>query len=116
MPEHDYDYERLSARLTNTRTGRVTVPDLIALSRTNDPFYVMPARRRAAEWFVDLWQRYHRPGLYLRGFHYLLVTQAQHPLKPDGQTYENTKSDWLLLNDGGRDARYLGLLSPDEIP
>jgi hypothetical protein len=94
---------------------------MLALAATNDPFNAgMPYRRAWAEWFAGLWQRYHFPaGVHLRRVHYRLVSEAEPPRMPadksntSGQPYANTETCWHKLNMASRDARHLGLISPD---
>jgi hypothetical protein len=90
------------------------VPDLLALSRNNDPFYAgSPAQRAKAEWFVatladlGLSTRFH-----LRRVHYKLVSQ-HNPRRHDGTPYENTENCWDYLGAGSKAARYLGLVPAD---
>jgi hypothetical protein len=93
---------------------RRSIPELLALSRNNDPFFAgSPAQRAKAEWFVatlaelGLTTRFH-----LRRVHYKLVSQHD-PKRHDGKPYENTEACWAYLGDGSKVARYLGLVPPD---
>jgi hypothetical protein len=94
---------------------------MLALAATNDPFNAgMPYRRAWAEWFAGLWQHYHFPaGVHLRRVHYRLVSEAEPPRMPadtsrtSGLAYANTEVCWHKLNMASRDARHLGLVSPD---
>jgi hypothetical protein len=85
---------------------------LMALQPGNDPFNAgRPARRRLAEWFAELWERFgFGPGTHLRRVHYRLVSQANQILWPDGEPYENTDDCWTKMGRASRDARYLGLV------
>src|SRR5262249_32005298 len=70
-----------------------------------------PARRGQAEWFVEVYDRLDiRPGSHLRRIHYVIISQREPILKPDGEPYQNTLEDFGMLGNGGRDARDLGLL------
>jgi hypothetical protein len=85
---------------------------LVVLSPNNDPFYVTPARQKAAGWFAKHWHRLHiRPGLHLRGIHYIFISQKK-PLKMwTGLPYKNLYQEcWVKLINASRDARYLGLV------
>jgi len=86
-------YEHLKAL---AKANRVSVKDLLALHRTNDPFYYgSPADRQAAEWFAALWERFgFTTGVHLRRVHYRLVSQTDpaQRLRPDGTVYENTEA------------------------
>lgn len=41
-----------------------------------------------------------------------MISQPEPILKPNGEPYQNTLADFDILLDGGRDARYLGMLPP----
>jgi hypothetical protein len=85
---------------------------------TYDPFTAdTPARKAAAEWFAELWHRYNcRPGSHLRRIHYLLVSQVVgEVLLRNGSPYLNTKDCFQILSLASLDARYLGLISPEDI-
>ena len=66
-----------------------TVPDLLALSRNNDPFYVgSPTHIAQAEWFAALWERFgYTTGVHLRRVHYRLVNQKEPPELYNGMPY-----------------------------
>lgn len=89
----------------------VTIPDLLALARNNDPFFCgSPAQLDKAQWFAELWQRFgYSTGVHLRRVHYRLVSQHS-PTMHDGTPYENTERCWGYLCDAGKFARYLGLV------
>lgn len=97
-----------------SKTTGYTIPDLLVLARQNDPFFAgSEAGRVKAEWFAELWQRFgFTTGVHLRRVHYQLVVRGNIP-KHNGETYENTDSDWSYLNEAGKAARYLGLVSLD---
>jgi hypothetical protein len=77
------DYEGLKAM---AKERGVPVSTLQAQSHDTDPFYAgSPARRARAEWFADLWRRMNAgPGMHIRRFHYLLVSQRNPPPKLAG--------------------------------
>ncbi len=83
----------------------------------NDPFTAdREARKRGAEWFAELWGRLGRAGLHVHGFHYILVSQETPVLMPeDGKPYENTMYCEARLTRHALDARYLELVSADDI-
>jgi hypothetical protein len=84
---------------------------LIALAADNDPFYITPARRAAAEWFAELWERLGAgAGMHVRRFHYLIVSQETPIEMVDGVQYENTTNCWTYLAQASRDARFLRLV------
>ena len=62
------------------------VKDLIVMSQDNDPFYCgSKAQKKHAEWFYSLWKLHgFTYGTHLRRVHYLLVSQEQPVIKPDG--------------------------------
>lgn len=95
------------AQQTGTR-----VPDLLAMSRTNDPFYCgSPADLAKAEWFAALFESHgFGSGVHIRRIHYRLVSQAEPVLMPNGERYENTERCWDFLCTAGKAARTLGLV------
>jgi hypothetical protein len=52
------DYESIKALAAASERPANT---LIAMSYSSDPFYVMPYRQAAAEWFAALWREHCRP-------------------------------------------------------
>jgi hypothetical protein len=105
-------YEEIKA--LSKETG-VPVPQLIALHRDNDPFFVgTPRHREMAEWFAELWARFgYTSGVHLRRVHYRLVHQVENPRRADGLPYRNTESSWGYLCHAGKYARILGLVAPE---
>jgi hypothetical protein len=92
------DIKALAAKL-----GR-PAETLIALSPSNDPFYLPPRRQTAAEWFAtEIWPLLLNieGGVHVRRVHYVLVSlpARDRPKKPDGKAYENTFDDWRRLVD-----------------
>lgn len=90
--------------------------DLIALSKSTDPFYAGVGRRReAAEWFARIWEQMSfGHGIHVRRIHYRISVDAAEPaLKPDGEVYQNTHKDWKYLLSGALAARYLDLVPSD---
>ncbi len=106
----DYDSIKQLAREAGCK-----VTDLIVLSSGNDPFYAgVPFRRERAEWFADLWNRFgFQHGVHLRRIHYVLVSQEEPILWPNGEPYQNTENDWSYLDTASLAARYLGFIPPD---
>jgi hypothetical protein len=86
-----------------------TIPDLIALTSGNDPFYAGKAGRQAsAEWFAEQYERERfAAGVHVRRIHYRLISR-------EGQTdwrskpYQNTDACWQAILGASKDARYLG--------
>ena len=85
---------------------------LIALTSQNDPFVAgTPWRETGAEWFFGIWRRFHlQSGAHIRRIHYVIISQEEPVLMPDGKAYVNTLECFLVLNTASRDARYLGLI------
>ncbi|MBB3148772.1 hypothetical protein FHS21_005220 [Phyllobacterium trifolii] len=88
------------------------VTDLVALSPSNDPFYAGRAdRRQAAEWFMGIWEQFgFRHGAHLRRMHYVLISQPLPIIRPDGQPYTNTLTNWKYFGKASLSARYLKML------
>lgn len=93
------------------------VGDLIAMTGSSDPFYAgVPSRREKALWFAELWERFgFSGGFHLRRVHYVLISQGDSVLKPDGGHYVNTVGDWKLLVSASLAARYLRLVPADAL-
>jgi hypothetical protein len=106
-----FDYNGLKA--LGKQLGR-PVSTLFALSPGNDPFYVTPARKAAAEWFADQWHRLNIPvNWHYRRIHYVLVSQDTPILMLDSVPYENTLECWGSLCEAARDAIGLALVPQD---
>lgn len=85
------------------------VNDLLALDRSNDPFYVgTPTQIKLGEFFADIWGKYCGDGFHLRDCHYAIIDQGI--IKPDGEVYENTEEDWEYLCRAASYARHLKLV------
>src|SRR3954452_1688927 len=83
---HAIDYDRIKVMSAELSRPAHT---LIALAPDNDPFYITPARRAAAEWFAELWERLGAgAGMHVRRFHYLIVSQETPIEMADGVQYE----------------------------
>ena len=93
-----------------------TVKDMLVLSQQNDPFYAgNGAEGDKARWFAELWERFGcGSGVHLRRVHYRIVSEGN-ILKPDGELYENNSRCWEYMQGASRQARYLGLVDPEEI-
>lgn len=105
------DYESIKAM---AKTIKRPITDLLALSQQNDPFYAgVGARRRAAEWFAEIWSEHGGAGSHLRRVHYRLISSSALTYKPNGEAYQNTENDWQLLSSASLSARYLDLVPFD---
>jgi hypothetical protein len=93
-----------------------TVKDMLVLSQQNDPFYAgNGVEGEKARWFAELWERFgYGSGVHLRRVHYRIVSEGA-ILKPDGEPYENNSRCWEYMQSASRQARYLGLVDPEEI-
>ena len=91
------------------------IPDLLAMSCQNDPFYIMPAQEKQAEWFANLWRRFNLPhGVHLRRIHYKLISLPSGEITLiDGRVYQNTETCWQYLGSASKAARCLSLVSAD---
>ncbi len=96
------------------KATRKNVPELLAMSSNNDPFYIMPAQVKQAEWFAALWTQFDLPtGVHLRRIHYRLVSQSSPFCDVNGLPYENTEKCWQAMTDASKSARSLGLVAAD---
>ncbi len=103
-------YEEIKA--LSKATGR-KIPELLAMSATNDPVYIMPSQALQGRWFAELWERFELPdGVHLRRIHYKLVSQPEPLVMPgNGKPYENTDYCWQFLGNASKAARCLNMVS-----
>jgi hypothetical protein len=92
------------------------IENYIALARENDPFYVgSPAQLAGAQWFTNIFNREKfAAGVHLRRIHYRIAVSMQEK-RPNGEIYQNNKTDWSYLVKMAKYARYLGLINVDLI-
>jgi hypothetical protein len=102
-----FDHARLKALAEELGRPMFTLEVL-----RNDPFTAgQPGRKAGAEWFAQLWESLEiKPGAHLHRIHYLIVSQAEPVLMPNGAAYENTRYCEKILERASLDARYLGLI------
>jgi hypothetical protein len=90
-----------------------------ALAPANDPFIAdKPGRREAAEWAAKIWRKLGvKAGAHVRRVFYLMVSEeeAQSFKMLNGKNFLNTKECWDALCLALRDARYLNLISADDM-
>jgi hypothetical protein len=94
----------------------VSIDAFAVLSPGNDP-YTAWRRRREAEWFARLFDRFVAAGAtkHLRGFFYLLVSSADGTLGADGKAFINDYKHWQALQAASKAARWLGLIPFERI-
>src|SRR5580693_5632522 len=81
------------------------ISTLVALSPTNDPFLITPARETYARWAADIWHGLGiQVGFHKRRIHYRVISQDTPISCPDGRPFENTFNHWSTLCHGLRDA------------
>ena len=93
---------------------KVNIPDLLALSQGNDPFYAgSPGNTQQAKWFLEQLNKVglNIPGVHLRRVHYRLVSQDPRPRLWTDQTYENNARSAQALNSASKAARYLKMVN-----
>ena len=102
---------RLRDVLQAARSPGVSMSDLTVLAAQNDPYRLdTPAGHRDAEWFAQQleYALMDRTRLHLRGIHYVIVSQDDVVLKPNGLPYKNTEEDWVWLQSkAAKAARWL---------
>jgi hypothetical protein len=106
MSDLDYNgIRKLSKEL------RRPIKTQIALSANNDPFYLVPRRHKAAQWFGKVWVRLELGyGAHVRRVHYVIISQRKPLLNVYRTVYTNTHSNWRTLVTACRDARLLDLV------
>jgi DNA topoisomerase VI subunit B len=94
----------------------VSIDAFAVLSPANDP-YTAWRRRREAEWFARLFDRFVAAGAakHLRGFFYLLVSSPDRITAPDGKPFINDYKHWQALQSASKAARWLGLVPFERI-
>jgi len=112
------------------RESGLSIPELIVLRSSSDPFLLTKAHIKGAEWFAKIWERGgFKPGTHLRRIHYWCVSQTVYlwdgvgggkPGRPTSHTgkkmrYRNTLDHSTHLSDASSWARYLGLVDPQYI-
>src|SRR5215213_11935009 len=81
---------------------------ILAMARSNDPFYAgQDSQREAAEWFAGLFRRLGFEGrrVHVRFVHYVASGEEENPVTgeehqerlPDGTPYENTGENWEFI-------------------
>ncbi len=105
-----------------SKTLKVNIPDLCALSPKNDPFFAgSPGHWRAAEWFAANFERFGGAGGHIRRMHYRMLEQGiMLPTGTDGrargeQPYVNDSTCWAATADAAKFARHLGLVDPEDL-
>lgn len=122
----------------------IKVDELLALSSTNDPFYVgSKGQVEKAKWIAEIYEKMGSPSeCHIRRMHYWLVSQKPKYDKPRGAEiradlkvqfeskeidaktfnegidktyYMNTENDWGYITLAAKYARYLGLISNSSI-
>ena len=106
----------LAAKI-NAAADEIGLPidDLTVLSRNNDP-YTAWRRRREAEWFAHLFDRFVPPGTkkHLRGVFYRCVS-SDNIVWPNGKPLVNDKKNWFAFLKAAKAARWLGLIPFERI-
>lgn len=109
-PRHYQDIKALASA-----TG-LRIRDLLALARSNDPFYISPAQVQQAKWFAGQWDQFQlQVVVHLRRIHYQLVSQPEPVAMVDGRPYQNTELCWQYLGNASKAARSLGLVAADSL-
>jgi hypothetical protein len=89
--------------------------DLLVLSPKYDPFNETKASRRDAEWFAEQVRRFVPTGhVHLRGLYYRCLSAGEVRL-PDGSRFVGSHLTADLIENAGKHARHLGLVSFDRI-
>ena len=116
---HRFPYQfikNLQQAIRKPNGRKSTVKDMLVLSQQNDPFYAgNGVEGEKARWFAQLWERFgYGSGVHLRRVHYRIVSEGS-ILRADGEPYENNSRCWEYMQSASRQARYLGLVDPEEI-
>jgi hypothetical protein len=116
---HRFPYQfikNLQQAIRKPNGRKSTVKDLLVLAPQNDPFYAgNGVEGDKARWFAELWERFgYGSGAHLRRVHYRIVSEGN-IVKPDGELYENNNGCWQYMQGASRQARYLGLVDPEEV-
>ncbi len=116
MGPRGYDEIKTLAKTTNTN-----IPDVLALTANNDPFFSgSKAHIRAGEWFAEQWERFGGAGGHIRRVHYRMLEQGiMLPTGDDGRArgempYVNDKTSWAALSMASKYARHLEFVDPED--
>ena len=112
----DHQGEGVLAQFFADHCGGNSADDLTVLDRKHDPFRLdIPTLRRDADWFARHFETLiGGNSVHLRHVHY--VFSGANILKPNGERYRNTYSDWRwLLAQPAKAARWLGLVPWERI-
>ncbi len=107
------DFEKIKQ---TAKEKKCRVDELFALARNNDPFYWgTDAQIAAGEWFLGVWNDFGfniKDEVHIREMHYVLISQREPVLMPDGKPYENTDDGWAFISFAAKAARWLGYVDP----
>lgn len=105
----EFDYNSIKE---HAKQDKVSVKDYLALTPSNDPFYVgSKGQLEKARWFAKIYEKMGRPQqCHIRRAHYWLVSQKPKYKKPNGEDYLNTENDWSFLGIASKYSRYAGLI------
>lgn len=94
-----------------SRTRGLPITKCLALSKSNDPFYVgAPAHNRHARWARWIYRLAGCPiPVHVRRLHYWAAAKPDIN-RADGRPYTNSPGDWDLMHHACKYARYLGLI------
>lgn len=84
--------------------------DFLALTQTNDPFWVIPSQIEKAQWFKKIWEKHGMRGVHIRRLHYTFLSTPG-ALDVNGEKYENDDDHWAMIKEGAKYARILGLVN-----
>jgi len=97
-----------------SRKYKCDVRELVALTKKNDPFYILASQVKCAEWLYKLWRKEGCPRTHPRAFYYRTI-EKKYKL-PDGKNFgKNIVNFWTRIQEGFKYARLLGLINDDNI-
>jgi len=107
--------KKLKEQLLKEKGIKVTIPELLAMSNADDPFYAgSETDKKKANWFAGVWQQLKLgPGTHIRRIHYRIVSLANIK-KEDGEVYKATADDYWRLGLAATKAREMELVPAED--
>src|SRR5215204_789239 len=102
---------------TGDGRAKLDVNEVLALDKTNDPFYFgTPAQVAMGKWFRDIWEeKGYSGGKHIRRIHYEISTESHKQYyRHDGTPYINDEDSRLNLQKACTASRHLGYIEASD--
>lgn len=98
------------------------VDDFLALTKSNDPFYIQKNSEAKAKWFTEIWEKEEEVSdfwedgkIHPRGLHYQILGEYSLTVGNKTFLYANTDQCWSVIEKGAKYSRLLGLIPYEKI-